>query len=218
MFKPSREGNCFCTVVKYFCSRFLLLSIYQNTSESIRPCFRKKLPHESTALMSFFVCFQQIRVAESSFSFHAQRLYLTCKSIPESMWSKVWLCYVNMCNVVRLKSASNCDAELPDSFGKMKNIWKYANKMIDGLHIRNHKRTSCKIDLGPHRFDEIYPELKETRNSMAAEQVFIWVGRFKKNSCCYAKRKTSFLVTSYDNKKKWIYCQVFTCQKTSSGS
>ena len=83
-----------------------------------------------------------------------------------------------MCNVVRLKSASNCDGELPDSFGKMKNIWKYANKMIDGLHIRNHKRTSCKTDLGPHRFDEMYPELKETRNSMAAEQVFIWLGRF----------------------------------------
>ena len=32
----------FCRVIEYFLSRFLLLSIYQNTSESIRPCFRKK--------------------------------------------------------------------------------------------------------------------------------------------------------------------------------
>ena len=38
--KPSQEGESFCMVIKY--SRLLLLSICQNTSESIRPCFRKK--------------------------------------------------------------------------------------------------------------------------------------------------------------------------------
>ena len=61
--------------------------------------------------------------------------------------------------------------------------------MTDGLHIRNHKRTSCKTDLGPHGFDEMYPELKETRNSMAAEQVFIWLVIFKKILAAMPKEK-----------------------------
>ena len=40
----------FCTVMGKFFSRFLLLSIYQSTSEGTKPCFRKKKRHESTTL------------------------------------------------------------------------------------------------------------------------------------------------------------------------
>ena len=39
MVKPSQEDESLCTVMNCF-SRFLLLSIYKNTSESIRPCFQ----------------------------------------------------------------------------------------------------------------------------------------------------------------------------------
>ena len=39
--KSSQRVEIFCTVMKYSLSRFLLLSIYQNTTESIRRCFRK---------------------------------------------------------------------------------------------------------------------------------------------------------------------------------
>ena len=49
--KPSQEDELFCAVMKYFFSRSLLLSIYKNTSESSRACFRKKILNESTTLM-----------------------------------------------------------------------------------------------------------------------------------------------------------------------
>ena len=41
MVKLSQADEFFSTIMIFF-PRFLLLSIYQNTSESIRPCFRKK--------------------------------------------------------------------------------------------------------------------------------------------------------------------------------
>ena len=40
--KRSQEGEFFLHGYEIFFSRFSLLSIYQNTSESIRPCFREK--------------------------------------------------------------------------------------------------------------------------------------------------------------------------------
>ena len=50
-----QEDELFCTVITFF-SRFLLLSMYQNTFESIRPCFEKTIRHESTTLnrMKFY--------------------------------------------------------------------------------------------------------------------------------------------------------------------
>ena len=41
--KRSQEGEYFLDGYKIFFSRFLLLSIYQHTSEIIRLCFRKKI-------------------------------------------------------------------------------------------------------------------------------------------------------------------------------
>ena len=47
--KPS-QGDEFLHGYEIFFSTFFLLSLYQNTSESIRPCFQKKIRHESTTL------------------------------------------------------------------------------------------------------------------------------------------------------------------------
>ena len=42
MVKLSQGEEVFCMVTKYFFFEILAASIYQNTSESIRPCFRRK--------------------------------------------------------------------------------------------------------------------------------------------------------------------------------
>ena len=104
-------------------------------------------------------------------------LCLICKDMPKRLWQKFWVCYDNMCNVMKMRAAKK---DLPEQFGEFRDVWKYVNKMIDGLHISNHKSSTCQEQLGPHRLDEMYPDLKKSRNSMAAEQVFSWAGRFKK--------------------------------------
>ncbi len=58
-------------------------------------------------------------------------------------------------------------------------------KIIDSLHIRNHKRESCKKNVG-----EKLKELKKKNpdlNTMAAEQVFVWLGGFNKILCAMDK-------------------------------
>ena len=104
-------------------------------------------------------------------------LCLLFKDIPRQLQNQVWISYDNMCNVVKMRAAQR---SLPPSFGKFSDVWKKTNKMIDGLHISNHKDAFCKEQLGPDRFDIMYLDLKETRNSMTAERVFSWASRFKK--------------------------------------
>ena len=47
-------------------------------------------------------------------------------------------------------------------------MWLKGNKIIDGLHLRNHFRKKYKK---PFRIGEMYPELKRTKNTMVAEPV-----------------------------------------------
>ena len=54
------------------------------------------------------------------------------------------------------------------------------NKAIDGLHLRNHKNESRHKNYNPSRIAEMYPDLAESKNTMAAEQTFVWLGRLKK--------------------------------------
>ena len=53
------------------------------------------------------------------------------------------------------------------------------NKAINGLHLRNHKNESCHKNYNPSRIAEMYPDLAESKNTMAAEQTFVWLGRLK---------------------------------------
>ena len=103
-------------------------------------------------------------------------------------WGKYWVAYDNMCNLVNLK-VSQSILPLPEPYC---HIWKAVNKMIDGLHIRNHKRAQCQRELNPKRFTEMYPELEDTKNSMAAEQTFIWAERFKKILFAMPKQRHVF--------------------------
>jgi hypothetical protein len=77
--------------------------------------------------------------------------------------------------------------------GKFKSMWKNVNKIIDGLHISNHKRGMCKTELHPKRFHEANPLLTSI-NTMAAEQTFSWCGRYKKQLASMPKRQQMFML------------------------
>lgn len=78
-----------------------------------------------------------------------------------------------MCHVDGMKVAKK-PLPLPAPFDKM---WSAINKVIDSLHIRNHKDTECKKKYDPVKLKEQLPGM----NTMAAEQTFVWLARFKKN-------------------------------------
>lgn len=77
--------------------------------------------------------------------------------------------------------------------GKFKHIWKNVNKIVDGLHINNHKRDVCRKELHPDNFKDANPEIEEP-NTMAAEQLFAWLGRFKKQLNSLPKRQQLFML------------------------
>ena len=105
------------------------------------------------------------------------------KDLPVSEHSKIWLAYDNMCQLVRCK-ASKGPLPLPAPYD---NMWSRINKIVDGLHIKNHVDPHCHTDLHPDNIYDMYPELEGTRNTQAAEQTFVWLGRFKKIVCSMPK-------------------------------
>ena len=80
------------------------------------------------------------------------------------------LAYDNMCHLNSLKAARK-DLPLPHPFDKM---WHSVIKVIDRLHLINHKDPSCKVKYNP---DDV---LSKSFNTMAAEQVNIWASRLKR--------------------------------------
>ena len=87
-------------------------------------------------------------------------------------WSDHFLSYDNMCNVDRMRLLSG---PLPLE-GEFANIWLKVTKVIDPLHVKNHKRQECKEIYAPAKVAEKYPDA----NLMIAEQTFAWLGRFKR--------------------------------------
>ena len=87
-------------------------------------------------------------------------------------FSKFYLSYDNMCHVDTLKLLSD-ELSLPEPFDK---VWLKINKIIDPLHIRNHKQAKCKENYNPEKVKQEIPEA----NFMCAEQTFCWLGRYKK--------------------------------------
>ena len=94
------------------------------------------------------------------------------KERPESEWKEVILCYDNMCHLDALKAAQN-DLPLDAPYHKM---WKKVTKIIDSLHIRNHTDTKCLATYHPKQVKDSHL----TYNLMCAEQIFIWLSRFKR--------------------------------------
>lgn len=84
-----------------------------------------------------------------------------------------------MCHLDGLKAARNL-LPWPSPWDK---AWMSIKKIIDSLHIRNHKDKSCQEKYNPVTLKEELPE----GNTMAAEQTFVWLSRFKKILCAMPK-------------------------------
>ena len=106
------------------------------------------------------------------------------KDVPESEYEHSLLSYDNMCNLCKLK-ASQKPLPLPRPYDQM---WLKISKIIDGLHIRNHKNPDCLQKYCPDPWKEKFPAL----NTPVAEQTFSWASKFKKNLCAMPKRRFLF--------------------------
>ena len=91
--------------------------------------------------------------------------------------------------------------------------WTSVTKIIDSLHISNHKDVSCREKYDPGILKKEIPE----GNTMAAEQTFVWLSRFKKILCAMpkvhhlfylhrmVKHRNQYTVTCYKNGKKPLF-------------
>lgn len=97
--------------------------------------------------------------------------------------SSTTLAYDNMCHVDSLKIAKK-DLPFPTPMDK---AWSSVNKVIDRLHLRNHKDSRCKQ---LYSADRIPPEY----NTMACEQTFVWASRLKKIVCAMGRLHQFFFL------------------------
>ena len=72
-------------------------------------------------------------------------------------------------------------------------MWHKINKIIDGLHIQNHKQRSCHERYNPLRFNELHPEANKA-NTMAAEQFFAWLSKHTKQLNAMGKLNQMFFM------------------------
>ena len=106
------------------------------------------------------------------------------KDVPEDKWEEFILSYDNMCNACRMLCARQ-PLPLNPPFDK---IWLKVTKVIDRLHLRNHKNKECHQLFSPEPFKEKNPHL----NTPVAEQVFTWAARFKKILCAMPQERFLF--------------------------
>ena len=128
------------------------------------------------------------------------------KRINPLNWCKVFVANDNMCHLDGLNAAWNL-LPWPSPWDK---AGMSINKIINSLHIRNHKDKSCKEKYDPALLKQELPD----GNTMATEQTFVWLSRYKKNLCAMpkvhhlfylhrmAKRRNSYSLTCYKNGKK----------------
>lgn len=121
-------------------------------------------------------------------------------------WSQIFVAYDNMCHLDGLRAAKNL---LPWP-SPMDKAWISVNKIIDSLHMKNHKDKECKQKYDPSHLKEDMPNA----NTMAAEQTFVWLSRFKKILCAMPrihhlfylhrmiKHRNSYTVKCYKSNKK----------------
>ena len=157
---------------------------------------------------TMYICYRSESLAQV-FIFLLSWLYATIKDLPVTAWSGIWLAYDNMCQLLRYK-AGKADLPLPAPYNKM---WRSINFIIDAMHVRNHVQEECKVKLHP----TMNPELKNHRNTQAAEQTFVWLGRYKKilgsmpktHHLFYlhrtVKRRNEYIAKCYRNGRKPLY-------------
>ena len=84
-----------------------------------------------------------------------------------------------MCHLNGMRASKN-PLPLPSLWDK---AWTSISKIIDSLHISNHKDASCKEKYNPEKIKQEIPG----GNTIAAEQTFVWLSRFKKILCAMPK-------------------------------
>ena len=105
------------------------------------------------------------------------------------------LAYDNMCHVDSLK-ISKKDLPFPAPFDK---VWYTITKVIDRLHLRNHKDPRCKQLYNAE--DKIPSQFK----TMACEQTFVWGSRLKKIVCAMTRLHQLFFSPPFSKAKKQVY-------------
>ena len=92
-------------------------------------------------------------------------LTLKLKGKTESELEGFFVSYDNICNLARLKLLKN-PLPLDPPLDKM---WTSINKIIDDLHLKNHRREACQELYNPSIVREVFPDV----NLMTAEQVMM---------------------------------------------
>ena len=95
------------------------------------------------------------------------------KGIPVEEWEGVIVAYDNMCHLCSLRAARSPLPSIPAPYNEM---WLKITKIIDSLHFRNHVDPKCRELYNPEKVKEKHP----TYNTMAAEQTFVWLSRYKR--------------------------------------
>ena len=107
--------------------------------------------------------------------------------MPEEEWGDLFVVYDNMCQLNRLLAARN-ELPLEAPYNRM---WLRVSKIIDGLHVANHKNGACRRDYGPDHFSQRFGE-QFAKNTMVAEQTFSWLGKFRKQANSMTKENQIF--------------------------
>ena len=110
------------------------------------------------------------------------------KKIPEKLWSstKFFLSYDNVCNLANMKIWRE-----PLPLKNLSNMWSdNIVKIIDSVHLHNHKHESCKILYNPAILKKNMPDA----NTMICEETFAWLLRYKKILNSLPKNRFEFML------------------------
>ena len=125
---------------------------------------------------------------------------------------KAIISYDNMCHLDNLRVARE-PLPLP---GDLQYLWMDTRKIIDSLHIRNHKDTRCRQRYDPMPVKEENPNF----NTMSCEQTFAWLARYKKivvsmGKCHHhfylhrmVKRRNRYIAFCYANNRRLVQPKV----------
>ena len=119
-----------------------------------------------------FIVFSSSESPGQVFLLMLHYLYERLKNVPEEEWPNFILSYDNMCNLCKLRGA-RANLPLPKPYDL---LWQKITKVIDRLHLRNHKNELCHKLYSAEPLKAKCPDL----NTMVAEQTFAWSARYKK--------------------------------------
>ena len=125
---------------------------------------------------------------------------LFVKTLYITVLSSIFLFYDNMCNLERMKLWTSDKRKLTSQARLGISIFNRVNKGVDALHIKNHVRHTCR-----NEYPKVIEKLRETfknPNTEAAEQTFIWLGKYKKILNTMDKRKHHFFTLPCQRKKR----------------